>query len=110
MISELNDEEILNFLMTSDFDQDYKLDELKYLLLKWRYFYRILNGKIELYKTNKEYEIQNLEEELKSMKSQVLDCQVKLSQKEDLLNSMKNRPLTLKERISGKIITKTDEN
>ena len=38
MISELTDEEILDFLMTSDFEDSYSPDELKYLLLKWRYF------------------------------------------------------------------------
>ena len=52
MISELRDEEILDFLMTSDFEQEYKPEEFKYLLMKWRFFYRILNGRYELQKTN----------------------------------------------------------
>jgi hypothetical protein len=110
MISELNDEEILNFLMTSDFEQEYKPEELKYLLLKWRYFYRILNGRAELYKTNKEAEISHLDEEIKMLKSQILDHQFRLSEKENQISSMKTRKLSLKERISGKIITKEDES
>jgi hypothetical protein len=110
MISELNDEEILDFLMTSDFEQEYKPEELKYLLLKWRYFYRILNGRSELYKTNKESEISHLDEEIKMLKSQILDQQFKLSEKENQISSLKSRKLSLKERISGKIITKEDES
>jgi hypothetical protein len=110
MISELNDEEILDFLMTSDFEQEYKPEELKYLLLKWRYFYRILNGRSELYKTNKESEISHLNEEIKMLKSQILDQQFKLSEKENQISSLKSRKLSLKERISGKIITKEDES
>ena len=37
MISELNDEEILDFLMNSDFDGDFKPEEFRYLLHKWKY-------------------------------------------------------------------------
>lgn len=109
MISELNDEEILNFLMTSDFEQEYKPEEFKYLLTKWRYFYRIMNGKMELYKTNKEHEVNHLNEEVKMLKSQIVEYQSKLAEKENQISSMKMRKLTLKERISGKIINE-DEN
>jgi hypothetical protein len=34
MISELKDDEILEFLMTSEFEDDYSPTELKYLLVK----------------------------------------------------------------------------
>ena len=33
-ISELSDEDVLNFLMTSEFTDDYSPAELKYLLVK----------------------------------------------------------------------------
>jgi hypothetical protein len=36
MISELQDDEILDFLMTSELEDDYKPEELKYLLIKFR--------------------------------------------------------------------------
>ena len=36
--------------------------------------------------------------------------QVKIAEKEDVINSLKNRKLTWKERFTGKIITKEDEN
>lgn len=110
MISELTDIEILDFLMTSDFEGDYKPEELKYLLLKWRYFYRILHGKSERIKENYESELKITRDFLQVEEKKFTDSLVKLAQKEDLINSMKSRNLTWKERISGKIIIKEDEN
>jgi hypothetical protein len=72
--------------------------------------YRILNGRTELYKTNKEAEINHLNDEIKMLKSQILDSQFRLSEKENQISSLKTRKLSLKERISGKIITKEDES
>jgi predicted RNase H-like nuclease (RuvC/YqgF family) len=109
MISELKDEEILDFLMTSDFEQEYKSEELKYLLVKWRYFYRVLNGKFELQKTNSNYEIEHLQEEIKRLKAQILENQSIIAEKENKINTLESRKLTFKERLSGKIINK-DEN
>ena len=96
MINKLNDDEILDFLMTSDFEGDFKPDELKYLLNKWRYFYRILHGAIERLKVQNDGIIRNLN--------------VKNVKNEDKIEFMKNKKLTWKERFLGKIITKEDEN
>lgn len=109
MISELNDEEILDFLMTSDFEQEYKPEEFKYLLFKWRFFYRILNGRFGLEKTNTSYEIKNLSEEVNRLKTQITEIQSTVAKKDDQIHQLKNRKLTFKERFSGKIIEK-DEN
>jgi len=109
MISELNDEEILDFLMTSDFEQDYKPEEFKYLLYKWRFFYRILNGRFSLEKTNSSYEIKSLSEEVNRLKTQITEIQSTVAKKDDQIHQLKSRKLTFKERFSGKIIEK-DEN
>ncbi len=109
MISELTDDEILNFLMTSDFEGDFKPEELKYLLLKWRSFYRILHGRSERVKENFESELKIQKDLLEVEKVKFTNALIKIADKENLINSMKNRKLTLKERISGKIITQ-DEN
>lgn len=109
MISELNDEEILDFLMTSDFDGDYSPVELKYLLTKWRTFYRILYGKLELSKSENDGNSRNFDEELLKLKNYITNLQIDIVNKEDKILKLKNRKLTLKERFSGKIITK-DEN
>ena len=109
-ILELNDEDILNFLMNSDFnDQDYSPEELKYLLVKWRYFFRLFQGKNEQYKMSLEDKILKIEEQLEIKKKSEFDLQAKLAKKDDLISSIKNRDLTFKERWTGKIITK-DEN
>lgn len=110
MISELRDEEILDFLMTSDFEEDYKPEELKYLLVKWRYFYRILSGKSETSITDKDGQIKRLKEDNDTKDKQIESLMVNNAYKDDMINSLKNRDLTWKERFSGKIITKENEN
>jgi capsule polysaccharide export protein KpsE/RkpR len=106
MISELRDEEILDFLMTSDFEQEYKPEELKYLLFKWRFFYRVLNGRFDLEKTNTTHEISCLNEEIKRLKTQISETQSQVATRDDQIHQLQNRKLTLRERISGKIIDK----
>jgi hypothetical protein len=103
MISELNDEEILDFLMTNDFDGDYKPEELKYLLLKWRYFYRILSGRIEVFKSDTTLDLQKLEDEILKLKTQIEELQKDIASKENDMLKFSSRKLTLKERIKGKI-------
>jgi len=109
MISELNDEEILDFLMTSDFEEEYSPKELKYFLLKWRFFYRVIYGKLENTKVSNEFEIKELKEQLESIKNSLIREQFINTQKEDTINSMKTRKLTFKERLTGKIILKNED-
>ena len=110
MISELKDDEILEFLMTSDFENDYYPAELKYLLIKWRYFYRIKQGKLERKTIDSEGQIENLENKIKNQEIEKLNLQIELTNKQKIVDSMKNRSLTFKERWSGKIILKENEN
>jgi hypothetical protein len=110
MISELKDDEILDFLMTSDFENDYKMSELKYLLHKWKYFYRILYSNKDLIKTKKDGEINNLKDEVKSLNNTIGILVSESNKKDILIQNLKNRKLSLKERISGKIIFNKNEN
>ena len=41
-MKELNDDDILEYLMTSDFIENHNPEEYKFLLHKFRFFYRIL--------------------------------------------------------------------
>ena len=109
-IKELSDEEILNFLMTSEFEDNYSPDELKYLLLKWRYFYRLFHGKYERLRDDNISDINILKNELQSLNNNIINLQVDVASKDNLIDSMKNRKLTWKERLTGKIITKEDED
>jgi hypothetical protein len=110
MIAELKDEEILDFLMTSEFEGDYSPDELKYLLVKWRYFYRLLHGQLERVRDDREGDARQLLSEIESLKVQLTQSLKKTANLEDDVNLMKMRKLTLKERLTGKIIQKDDEN
>lgn len=109
-ISELNDEDVLNFLMTSEFSDDYSPAELKYLLVKWRYFYRLSQGRSEQIKAKAEGDIQLLENEKELLNTKIGSLSSRILEKDDLITSLKNRDLTWKERWSGKIILTEDEN
>lgn len=110
MISELKDDEILEFLMTSDFEGDYSPTELKYLLTKWRYFYRVLNGRSDRDVQKLEGDVQKLEYQIKSKDLQIDNLINESTHKDDIITTMKNRNLTFKERWSGKIILIQNEN
>jgi hypothetical protein len=103
MILELNDEEILDFLMTSELEGDLSPKELKHLILKYRYFYRILHGKMERIKTDKDAEIDLLNNKVINMNNYITTLQIQNTDKENLINSLKTRKLSWKERFSGKI-------
>jgi hypothetical protein len=110
MISELKDNEILEFLMTSDFEGDYSPTELKYLLTKWRYFYRILNGRLDRDVQKLEGDLQTIENQIKTKDLQIGNLKNEIINKDDIITTMKNRNLTFKERWSGKIILNKNEN
>lgn len=109
-ISELSDEDVLNFLMTSEFTDDYSPAELKYLLVKWRYFYRLSQGRNEQIKVKGEGDIQQLENEKVVLNNTISQLSLRVLEKDNLINSIRNRDLTWKERFSGKIILTNDEN
>jgi hypothetical protein len=113
MISELNDDEILDFLMTSEFENDFSPSDLKYMLRKYRYFYRILHGKLERANSDKEFEKNVLIEEIKSLKDSVTNTQIQKARAEDevciLKSRISSRKLTWKERIKGKITIEDED-
>lgn len=103
MISELTEEEILDFLMTSDFESEFKPDEFKYLLLKWRYFYRVLHGRHELLKTDSSYDVSRYEEKIKFLEKEILSLQKMLTDRTNEIDQIKVKKLSIMERLTGKI-------
>lgn len=103
MISELSDEEILDYLMNSEFEGDFSAQEMKYLLLKWKYFYRVLYGNLERIKDTKDNEIRNLNGEVEILKKNLTITQIERLEKENAVNDLKSRKLTWKERLTGRI-------
>lgn len=103
-MSKLKDNEILDFLMTSDFDENLKDEEYKFLLLKWRKFYRAFNGRYssrvdELNSIN-----YNLKQDLIKLENVLSGKNKEVDRLKSDLDSIKNRKLTIKERLLGKII------
>lgn len=101
-----DDDSILNFLMTSDFDENISPEDLKFLLIKFRYFYRIIAGKsynLDVERKKFDFEIESLkkfnEEELNILEN-------KYNTISNELNILLNRKLTIKERLLGKITIK----
>ena len=96
--------------MTSEFDGDLSPKELKYLLYKYRYFYRLLHGRLERIKTDNEGIIENKNDKINSLNNSVTNLQVENANKENIIHGLENRKLTWRERWTGKIITNKDEN
>ncbi len=110
-ISELSDEEVLNFLMTSDFNEgSYSPSEWRYLLTKWRYFYRLLNGKSEQIKIYSDGVIKRIHDDNDYLNNEIANLKATIKEKEDLIESLKNKKLSYRERFSGKIIINNDKN
>lgn len=110
MISELNDQEILDFLMTSDFEGDYSPEEFKYLLFKWRYYYRLLNGKLERAIDDKDADLRKFKDIEEKSENSLKSLEQKIIEKDETINQLKSKKLTWKERISGKIIHTENED
>lgn len=103
-IKELNDSDILDFLMTSEFEDNYSPDELKYLLTKWRYFYRLSHGKYNRLKDDTETEIKNIKERNISLQGENDVLKIDNNRLEEDIIRLIGRKLSWKERIKGRII------
>lgn len=103
MIEDLNDEELLDFLMNSDYEEDIKPDDLKYLLSKFKYFYRVLHSKLGIIKSEREGEMINLKDDLKTMNNKIRQVRTELADKQNFIDQLNNKKLTISERLSGKL-------
>lgn len=103
-IKKLTNDETLDFLMTSEFENNHSPDELKYLLVKWRYFYRLLYGRYERIKTDSIGEIEMMKNSLDLLNLEKSKLLIEIQNKESEITSIKNKKLTWKERIKGRII------
>lgn len=103
MIAELTDKEILDFLMTSDFNENLSPDETRFLLLKFRNFYRICHSKNELLNTDLDL-AKKASEQLVSANVRIEKLSKENQDLTEKLNQIMNKKLTIKERFFGKII------
>lgn len=103
-MNELSDDEILQFLMTSDLNERFRPEEYKFLIFKYRDFYKILHGKYQLHKIQSEKIISDLQNSNQQLNSQITNFEVQKNIAINELESIpKERKLTFKERILGKV-------
>lgn len=104
MFKNLSEQEILEYLMTSDFNEGLTPDEFRLLLFQFRNFFRIISGKNELLKTEFIGREQKFQEMCKSFEKKIEDLQIQKADVENKLMFNSTRKLTLKERWTGKLI------
>ena len=108
MFFDLNDNEMLEVLLSSEFSENLKDKEYIYLLNKFKFFYRNLysvysrlKNEIDLFNKNSDSNIENL-------KKQIENLQIENANLKNKINRMGNKKLSYKERITGKIIFKNE--
>lgn len=93
----LSENDILDYLMTSDFNEGLTQEESKFLLLKYRYFYRLIYSKNE----NLNMSLEEIKKEFDSIKK---DNEKLIEENRKVLlelESEKTRKLSWKERFFG---------
>jgi hypothetical protein len=105
-----DDERILEYLMTSEFEDNLSPEDLKFLLWKFRYFYRVISTRsnnIEMEKKRFDFEIETLK---LSKNKEIEDQKKSYHHLLNIYNSITSRKLSLIERITGKIKLGPNEN
>lgn len=98
-ISNLTDGDILDFLMLSDFD-NLNPEELRFLLLKFRYFYRITSSRNSHLVSDIEMINLKNKNEVSSLMNQLAFIGTQNQQKQLELDSIKNTKLSFWKRIN----------
>ena len=104
-----NDEDLLDFLMTSEFDEVFSPDDYKFFLKKFRNFYRVVANSIDFQKDRMSQAISEKEEMSKNLNIKIEEFNNEKSILINKVNNILSRKLTLKERLLGKIIEKNED-
>jgi hypothetical protein len=107
-LNNINDNELLSYLLTSEFDDnELTSDMLRFLLLKFKYFYRIQYSRNQLLKSDLDLKTKNTNEEIDFLKKQLSES---IKEKDFFKNefeylekSLLSRKLTFKERWKGRL-------
>jgi len=103
MAIEIKEDDLFQYLMNSDFHEEYSPEEYKFLLNKWRYYYRILYGQHSRLKDDLDFKIEDLEIEKEKCKNIVETANARVSSIQKKLDDLYERKLTWKERFEGKL-------
>tara|TARA_X000000368_G_C23054444_1_gene723155 strand:- start:329 stop:637 length:309 start_codon:yes stop_codon:yes gene_type:complete len=96
-------DEILEYLMTSDFNENLNKDELKALLIKFREFYRYMYSVKDNRLIDRDSKIKKLKEDIEFKKEDIIKLNLSKSKLENERKFLKERKLTFIERIKGKL-------
>lgn len=99
-------EKTLDYLMTSDFNEGLKNDELIELLCRFRNEYRILNSKIDVLKEKNKILIHDNNNLGSLLEERTSSLSKKIAEMEDEMHNLKtrlNKKLSFKERVFGKL-------
>ena len=102
-MEEFNNQDILDYLMTSDFTEELTQAELKALLLKFREFYRIHHSINNNKLGDRDFQIKKLTEEMEFIRNEKYMAIKELDETNNELKKIVDRKLSLWERIIGKI-------
>jgi len=102
MIAFKSEEELVNYLMTSDFTENLSPVELIDLLINFRHFHRKQHSKT----ISKENEIDNLKKKCVQFENSISILKKELEMIEFKYRRIKTKKLSIKERIKGKILEK----
>lgn len=103
-MNRLTEEQILDYLMTSEFDEGLTPEEYKFLLQKFRNFYRVVSCSITLYQDRMQSAINESEKIKSDYEIKVMEFNNEKSELINKLDKILNKKLTFKERLLGKII------
>ncbi len=102
-VNNLTEEEILDYLMTSEFNEGLTPEELRFLLLKFRKFYRTIASGLSNHKDRMDEAIKTSKLSVENMVQQVEEIKKEKEILENKYENLSMRKLTLKERLYGKI-------
>lgn len=102
MIYFKTEEECLNYLMTSDFNEQLSPEDLKSILKKFRYFYRLSESKQKTLL----YQIDSLVHDINVSETIRKDSAIESSILIDKYKDIMSRRMTFKERVLGRVIEK----
>ena len=108
MFKNLSEQEVLDYLMTSDFNEGLTPDEYRLLLFQFRNFFRIISGKNELLKTELSGRDRVMDDLKRDFEKRFNETLTEKANVENKLMFNNNRKLSLKERWTGKLIIKNE--
>jgi hypothetical protein len=109
MIDQLSETEILDYLMSSEFEEGLTPDEFKFLLKKFRNFYRIVSCSVASHKERMEKALSDSESVKNEMIKKDSEFEIEKLELEKRYIDLVEKKLTWQERFKGKIILQ-DEN